>query len=276
MTSADGGGTAVRAPQVAAQTIEVRGAPVALRRHGSGRPLLFLHGMGFTSIWLRFHEALAAGADVIAPEHIGFGDTPMTDWLEDIDDLAMHYDDLADVLGLDTFDLVGYSLGGWIAAKYAAWFPRRVRSLTLLVPAGVRLEGSPMNPDIFLHDPEQLTGALFHDPANMDEVMALPEGVDPLDAQMRMYDQMATGALLVWNPRHDRKLPRQLGRYGGPALLVGAEHDRLLLRENTVDAYAQLLPQARRVEIPGTGHALVVEQPQAVADAILDFTGGVA
>ena len=75
--------------------LDVAGTPVAVRRKGSGRPLLFLHGAGFTGQWLRFHEALAQGADVIAPEHVGFGGTPLQDWLDGFDDLVLHYDDLA-------------------------------------------------------------------------------------------------------------------------------------------------------------------------------------
>ena len=48
---------------VPAQTIDVAGTPVALRRRGEGRPLLFLHGAGFTGRWLRFHEAVAESAN---------------------------------------------------------------------------------------------------------------------------------------------------------------------------------------------------------------------
>jgi pimeloyl-ACP methyl ester carboxylesterase len=59
-----------------------------------------------------------------------------------------------------------------------------------------------------------------------------------------------------------------------PALVVGAEHDRLV-PDAAVDAYAAALPQGESVRIPGTGHALVVEQPAAVATAILDFQGRV-
>src|SRR2546425_8853765 len=132
----------VSAADVPVQTIEVADTPVAVRRRGSGRPLLFLHGAGFTGRWLRFHEALAGGADVIAPEHPGFGATPDQEWLEGFDDLVLHCDDLRAAVGLDEpFDLVGYSLGGWIAAAYAVVYPERLRSLTLVVPAGPRPPG---------------------------------------------------------------------------------------------------------------------------------------
>ena len=132
----------VKAPALEATTLDVAGTPVAVRRKGTGRPLLFLHGAGFTGQWLRFHEALAQGADVIAPEHVGFGGTPLQDWLDGFDDLVLHYDDLRATLGLDEpFDLVGYSLGGWIAAAYATFYPEKLRSLTLITPAGFPLEG---------------------------------------------------------------------------------------------------------------------------------------
>jgi pimeloyl-ACP methyl ester carboxylesterase len=259
--------------QVAAEMIDVAGAPTAVRRAGSGDPLLFLHGAGFCGQWLRFHDALAQDADVIAPDHLGFGDTPQQPWMRGIDDMVLHYDDLVRTLGLERFDLVGYSLGGWLAARYAVLWPERVRTLTLIVPAGLRLPGTETPPDLFLMDGEQLMEHLFHDRTNADEVMALPEGADPVDAMMDGYEQMSMVARLLWNPRHDRGLPRVLRRITMPTLLLGAEHDRLLPDRNTVQSYEECLTAATtRVErIPDTGHALVVEQPEAVATSIATF-----
>ena len=256
---------------VQAELINVAGTPTALRRAGEGEPVLFLHGAGFTGTWLRFHEALSKGSDLVAPEHVGFGDTPMQDWMRSMDDMLVHYDDLVRTLGLERFDLVGYSLGGWIAARFAVLWPERVRTLSLIVPAGLRLPGTPTPPDLFLMEPDQLADHLFEDKTNIDEVFALPEGVDPIDAAMKMYGQMSAVARLMWNPRHDRALPRLLRRITAPTLLVGAENDRLLPDENTVGSYAQLIPNTTTTRIPGTGHALVVEQPEAVAQAVLDF-----
>jgi pimeloyl-ACP methyl ester carboxylesterase len=88
---------------------------------------------------------------------------------------------------------------------------------------------------------------------------------------MKMYGQMSAVARLLWNPRHDRSLPRLLRRITSPTLLVGAENDRLLPDENTVGSYARLIPHAQTTRIPGTGHALIVEQPEAVAQAVLNF-----
>jgi pimeloyl-ACP methyl ester carboxylesterase len=260
----------ITSPTLDAEMIDVAGTPVALRRRGAGDPLLFLHGAGFTGRWLRFHEALAAGADVIAPEHIGFGGTPRQDWLETIDDLVLHYDDLRRTLGLETLDLVGYSLGGWIAAAYAVTYPERLRSLTLITPIGLRIPGRPPWGDLFQMDPGEVMGTVFNDPTNLAEI-----AVDPtdLDTVVHLYEESSTLARLIWNPRYDRRLPRRLRRVDRPALVVGAEDDRLVPNQ-ACDLYAEYLPDARVQRIPGTGHAIIVEQPEATARTILDFIGG--
>jgi pimeloyl-ACP methyl ester carboxylesterase len=257
-------------PEVAAETVDVAGSPVSVRRRGTGEPLLFLHGAGFTGRWLRFHEALAGGAAVIAPEHVGFGGTPMQDWLQDIGDLVLHYDDLRATLGLDRFHLVGYSVGGWVAAAYATLFPDRLRSLTLITPVGLQVPGKPPFADMFAMTPKQLFGTLFNDPTNIGEVMLDP--TDP-DVVVRVYEEQSTLARLIWNPRYDRKLPHRLRRVSCPALVVGAEHDRLVPNEMS-DRYAELIPGASTARIPGTGHAIVIEQPEATARVVLDFQAG--
>ena len=50
-------------------------------------------------MWLPHLEALSERVDVIAPEHPGYGETEMPDWLDGFDDLVIHYDELLDVLG---------------------------------------------------------------------------------------------------------------------------------------------------------------------------------
>lgn len=256
------------APHVETEMVDVAGAQVAVRRRGSGRPLLYLHGAGFTGRWLRLHEALAAGADVIAPEHPGFGASPDREEIEGFDDLVLHYDDLRARFGLEEpFDLVGYSLGGWIAADYAVTYPEKLRSLTLMVPAGLE----PPIVDFFGMAPEQVFATLFNDFSNVAEVMVNPEDID---VAVHMYEEASTVAKLAWNPRYDRKLERRLRRVSCPTLIVGAENDRLLANEQS-DRYAELIPGAKLTRIPGTGHGMAVEQPEAVAQAILDFQGEV-
>ena len=123
--------------------LDVGGLRVAYRRKGTGEPTLYLHGAGMTRMWLPHLEALSERVDVIAPEHPGYGETEMPEWLDGFEDLVIHYDELLDVLGLEQVHVVGYSLGGWLAAEFASFYPQRLKSLTLMVPAGLRIEGKP-------------------------------------------------------------------------------------------------------------------------------------
>ena len=64
---------------------------------------------------------------MIAPEHPGYGETEMPEWLDGFEDLVIHYDELLDVLELDRVHVVGYSLGGWLAAEFACLLPQAAR-----------------------------------------------------------------------------------------------------------------------------------------------------
>jgi pimeloyl-ACP methyl ester carboxylesterase len=246
--------------------IEVGGLRVAYRRQGEGPPTMYLHGAGFTRMWLPFHARLAESLDVIAPEHPGYGETAMPEWLDGFDDLVIHYDSLLDALELERVHLVGYSLGGWIAAELAVFHPHRFESLTLVTPAGLRIPGKPIA-DLFAMDPEMLFTTIFNDTANLPQVLPDFESLDEIEHQ---FGEAATLARLAWNPRFDPKLERRLARVSCPTLVIRAEHDRLIPDE-MAERYAEMIEGARIETVPGTGHAIVVEQPHQTADLISAF-----
>jgi pimeloyl-ACP methyl ester carboxylesterase len=246
--------------------IEVGGVRVAYRRKGDGPTTLYLHGAGLTRMWLPLYERLSESVDLIAPEHLGFGETEMPEWLDGLDDLVIHYDTMLDALDLERVHLVGYSLGGWIAAELAVFFPGRFESLTLITPIGLRIPGKPLA-DLFAMDPETLFATFFNDPANALQVAPDMESLDEVEHQ---FGEMATLARLAWNPRFDPKLERRLARISCPTLVVRAENDRIVPDEMAL-RYAELIAGARTETVPGTGHALIVEQPERTADVASAF-----
>lgn len=253
------------------ERIEVGGVPVAYRRRGQGPPTVFLHGAGSTRMWLPFYERMAAAVDFVAPEHPGFGDTPRPDWLDGFDDLVLHYRDLLDAFGLDRVHLIGFSLGGWIAAEFAAFYPDRLHSLSLISPAGLAVPGAPIT-DLFRLPPAQIPQLLYNDHAD-DYRDFLPDPHD-VDAAVRGYAEFTTLALLMWNPRHDRKLPRRLAAVRCPALVVEPDEDRLVPRRH-VERWVELLPDARLERVTGatnpTGHGLVMQEPDRAAETLIRF-----
>ena len=137
---------------------------------------------------------------MIAPEHPGYGETEMPEWLDGFEDLVIHYDELLDVLGLDQVHVVGYSLGGWLAAEFAAFYPKRLKSLTLMVPAGLRIEGKPIpNP-----------------------VAMMPD--EFLRPDLQRQDEHAPGAAGLRVARRDRA-PVRRGRDARPARVDAPQYD---------------------------------------------------
>lgn len=112
------------------------GVKTAVFTAGRGEPLVFFHGAG-TIDGFDFAEPWAERFRVIVPQHPGFGESGDDPSFTDLHDYVMHYLELFDVLRLDTFHLVGLSLGGNIAARFTAEHRHRVRKLALIAPAGV-------------------------------------------------------------------------------------------------------------------------------------------
>ncbi|MEZ5124279.1 MAG: alpha/beta hydrolase [Solirubrobacterales bacterium] len=250
--------------------VEVDGLPTAYRRQGDGPPLVYLHGAGQTRQWLPLYDELSARFDVVVPEHPGFGDTEMPGWLRGIDDLVLHYDGFLRALGIEGAHLVGHSLGGWIAAYLAIFYPQRFRSLTLITPAGLRVPEAPMT-DPFRMSPEMAMETLLSGAPAERYVEYFSQG-DEIDNTVHAYRESITFGRLMWNPRYDVKLDHRLARIQIPTLVVGADDDRLIPGRH-VERWAELIPGATTTVVSGeagepTGHLLILQRPQQLAAAI--------
>lgn len=105
--------------------------------HGAGDPLVIMHGTGgHLEAFVRNLRALGAHHRVVLYDYPGHGWSTLAERDLEIADYAEHLLGLLDVLGLDRVHLSGESLGGWVAVKFAAAHPERVRSLVLNTPGG--------------------------------------------------------------------------------------------------------------------------------------------
>jgi pimeloyl-ACP methyl ester carboxylesterase len=254
---------------VEAQTHQVRDISVRLFRAGRGNPILFLHGAGGLAGWLPFFEKLSQTHEVIVPEHPGFGSSDEPAWIRDVPDMAMYYLDFLDELGIDGVHLIGHSLGGWIAAELAVRNATRLKSLTLLAPAGIRVKGIPTG-DNFIWSPEETARNLFHDQSFTE--MVLQQTPSDEEAE-RMLHNRFMAAKLGWEPRwYDPDLERWLHRIKLPTLVIWGAEDKLL-----PSRYAQLwgerVPRAKVDVIPACGHIPHVEKTDLTVAKILNFIG---
>jgi pimeloyl-ACP methyl ester carboxylesterase len=122
---------------------EVNGLNLYYETHGTGRPLILLHGgLGSGEMFGPILPALAANHQVIAPDLQGHGRTADIDRPIDIRLMADDIVALIDHLGLDKPDLVGYSLGGGVAFFTASKYPEKVGKL-VMAAANIRRDAIP-------------------------------------------------------------------------------------------------------------------------------------
>lgn len=255
-------------------SIAIAGVELDLFEDGNGPPLLFLHSAQGFAPEHPYVPRLSADRRLIAPSHPGFGKSSLPDWIDAIDDIAYIYLELLDRLNLKQVDVIGCSVGGWIAAELATKSPASVRKLVLVGPVGVKT--GPIDrldiPDIFAIPQSEMERLLFHDPERMR--------VDPsrlTDEQLAIsVRNRETLALLSWEPyMHNPKLLHRLHRVTAPTLFLRGESDGLVSADYLA-AYARLMPNASTDMIVAAGHAPQMEQPEAFTKKVLAFLGAVS
>lgn len=256
-------------PAVRTDRVAVGDIAIELLRAGNGPPLLFLHGAGSAGRWLPAHADLARSYSVYLPSHPGFGASDWPDWLDGVDDLVFHYTDFLDAFGLDRPVVIGASLGGWIAAELALARPDRIGPLVLVNAAGLYVPSLEL-PDVFPLTPEQVTRLYYHDPARVEAAIAALADRSPESTARANRDRAAT-ARLAWQPYFaDLKLRRRLHRIRTRTLVLWGANDRIFPVALGA-AYAEGIPNARLVTIPGCGHAPHDERPAEFVRAVRDF-----
>ncbi len=203
----------------------------------------------------------------IAADHPGYGQSDSPPWLEEVADLAQFYLEFLRSFDLTGVRVIGHSLGGWIALEMATRSTARMKNLTVLSSAGIRVKDLGP-PDIFAMDQEELVRTLFHDQRLIEQQLSAPLTPEQITTITR---NRVTSARLGWNPRFfNPKLRKWLRRIDVPTHIVWGDQDRIF-----APAYATELQKAiagaKVTIIPDTGHMLHVEKANAVADAVMAF-----
>lgn len=246
------------------ETLTVNGVKVVMLTAGRGEPLLYLHGAG---TWHGFDFALpwASSHRVLIPYHPGFGESGDAPSNANIHDYTMHYLEFIDQLGFDKVDLVGFSMGGRMAATFTAEHRRRVRKLVVVAPVGVEAPEHP-NADFSRIPPDEIPTYLTEDMSVLTPY--LPTGPDPEFQAAReregasFYQLLQTGLVGPW-------LHRWLYRVNMPTLMVWGEKDRTI-PVGQCEIWAKLIPHAEVRRIRGAGHLVLDEKPEAT-QAVAEF-----
>ncbi len=238
---------------------------------GSGDPLLFIHGAGGLLGVDPFLEELAQDFKVIAPHLPGFGESTGGEEIDDVIDAALFYHELMDAMDIPSAHLVGYSMGGMLAAEVAALDVHRVRKLVLAASAGLWLDDYPIA-DIFTAQLYELPALLFHDPNSpiARAIMALPSDPQALGAMyLERTKRFAMASKFLW-PIPDRGLKKRAYRIAAPTLALWGESDKVIPPVYGVE-FTRLIANCRHRIIKEAGHMLMYEQQAGFCDAVKKF-----
>lgn len=255
----------------------VPGFTIPYLEGGKGEPLVLIHGFaGDKDNFTRIARFLTPHYRVICPDLPGFGDAsrdPGASYL--MAEQAARLRALLDQIAPGKVHLGGNSMGGFIAAQFAADYPDRVASLWLLDAAGTeashssdvlrRYEASGDMP-LLVRD-EREFGALIE--ACTHHAPFLPysllstlgrRAVADFPLHTAILRQLSASPLLQPQPQYAAV----------PALVVWGEQDRIL-HPSGAAAFAALLPRSRTVMMPDIGHLPMLEAPKRTARDYLAF-----
>jgi len=246
--------------------IDVGGTRTHILKGGSGAPLLVLHGALGNPGWLPYHEALAQHCTVYAPSHPGYDQTPRPPWVSTIADVAHFYLGLMRALGLERPTIMGFSMGGWIAAELAAMRSDRLRGLILVNAVGIKPHGDTPIAEVLMAPPEEVQKLAYYDPSKVPAAPTLSP-----EAAAVQWSNREMASRLCWKPyMHNPKLPDYLRLIRVPALIVWGRQDRIVPYV-CGEMYHEALQGSTLHPIDQCGHAPQTEQPEVFLDITSKF-----
>ncbi len=271
---------------------------LAYQQHGSGPPMLLLHGWGgAAAYWTHTVDHFARHRTCYVPDMPGYGQSPPMPQMASAAHLAERLGAFAEAHNLAPFDLVGHSFGGAVAVHLAARWPQRVRRLVLTCFGAFTTEAeqtilAPLSSQTdmllafwrpWLHVarpwftfwqgwsaavgcegplPALLSQPFFH---------RLPDNPAMLCDGYRILMQMDyRTALESASSMFSPALPDALRAIKSPTLLVGARHDRVILPAN-IEHAARMIPNHRLAWLDACGHVPMIECPAEYHRVLTSF-----
>jgi len=245
----------------------------------SGAPLLLIHGFAAPGhvTWLPWASRLAAQRALILPDLLGFGHSDRISAPDPSYTLKSRAASLAgilDNLGVAQVDIVGGSYGGAVAARFALDYPARVRRVVFL---GAAIYPRP-NPFARSEDlPFGIGRAMaWHMLAGgpFGFIAQNCRGLPNCRWLRLAHVEGTTDALMAmsYTQRHtpeDSALPQEVARITAPSLVIWGGDDQIIPVADG-DRLARELKTHISI-VADAGHMPYIEQPEKVAERILDF-----
>ncbi len=247
--------------------------------HGDGEPLVLVMGLAADSLaWVLQLGAFGERFRTVTFDNRDVGRSGYANGPYSVGDMASDTLALCDELGLDSFHLLGISMGGAIAQEVALMAPDRVRTLTLCVTwAGTGAYGrersrllaaaarrAPREEHVDMLMILTLSERFYENPAGVSYARrVMLDNPHPQEPEAFARQAEASGA-------HDAR--DRLPSLSMPVHVIGAEHDILVPVWKSREL-ADLIPGSKLTVIEGAPHGVNIERAEEFNRAVLDFLG---
>jgi len=259
------------------KTVTVGDHEIAYLDGGTGQTVVLLHGYGSEKDhWARFAKYLTLSYRVVVPDVPGFGESSKIESSSyDMKSQAQRIERFMDILSLEKINLVGNSMGGFIAAVVAADVPEKIASLCLMDSSGVT---PPCKSEFQLAWEKGENLLLVNSPEDFDRMMAL-NFVEPpfIPAPLKGYLVEKSMRSSAFNRKiemdrrsHPLDLESMLGRITAPVFIIWGDNDRIL-DKSAVPVFQKGLARSSAVIMENCGHAPMFERPGETAGHYLEF-----
>lgn len=265
----------------------------------NGRTVLLLHGKNFFGAYWAgtIHALRSAGFRVIVPDQLGFGKSSKPEMNYSFHQLAANTRRLLDFLNVGPVAVVGHSMGGMLASRFALMYPERTTHLVLENPIGLE--------DYRVKVPFAPTEQLYRGNLKATEaglrqyqqgyyVRWKPEYEEWVQVQYRWtlsgeYPRLARASALTEQMIYQQPVVHEFPQIRAKTLLVIGQEDRTTIGRARVGsevlktlgqypelgrAAARAIPNARLEALPGVGHIPHFEAPERFHELLVAFLKG--
>lgn len=247
---------------------------LAYEEHGDGTPVILVHGFPLNrSIWYPIIPQLSQKAHLILPDLRGHGQSPVTEGVYSMRLLAEDLRALMDNMKIDKAVMAGHSMGGYVCLAFAKAYPNRL--------AGLGLVATQAAADL----PERRASRQqMIEEVRRKGIKAVAETMAPALTCQASLVEVLRKMIMPMNPKGvvsslkgmaERPNAQEwLSTITVPTVVIAGTEDKIIPLERP-KIMVQLLGRAWLAEVNGAGHVPMMEQPEAVSQALLQLLNSI-
>ena len=279
---------------IPAKKVQVGDIEIAYKMLGKGDPILLFNGAsdGMDQWDPSFPRSLSSNHTVIAFDSRGLGNTTMGSKPYTSQQLANNAAGLLDALKIPKADVLGYSLGSFIAQQLTIMYPDKVNTLTLVGSSCGGKDHTPKPPEFLKLMSEVVNKSLNNVSTSQEEMKAFvtaslgsgwiklhPESIENIPTMQEakpglspeaMNNQMNVGKEWEDNPNWSGTCD-DLAKLGKPTLVITGADDNMYVPHVNSLKIAEKIPGAWLVQIKNAGHAVMDQYPEEIGKILNTF-----